>query len=622
MQFAPDDHTNISVDGLFSTFRELRDEHWGEVLLRSNEKGIDLSNYTLDSNNNIISADLDNVWVRTERYHRESKTKFYQLSANASHDFGDRLHLDLRGGFSRSNAKIPIETTLAFDDRDATGYSYDYSDMKTPLLTFSSDITNPAAFQLAEFRDRPSHVTNKFRTAALDVRWDVLNGLKLAAGPFYRRFDFDTAQSSRDSTYCAAFTCAPGQVGAPVTDAISDIFHLGDAGQPSGNTNSWVEADLQAGTDLVGLYDRPAVLQQGTVGAVSEKVKGGWAQADLDTHLGTMRFTGNIGVRYANTDQTSSGYVSGTLATINRKYHDWLPSANANLYLRRDLILRAAVAKVMTRPDLGTLTPGGSVDQFNYRITSGNPNIDPYRATNYDLSLEWYFAREGLASVALFKKDVKSFPLGGSIQGTWADSGLPSSILTSGTPLYCAIVGGSGCDPASFDPNHEIEYRTTLNGPGAKVKGVEFQLNLPFSLFSPSLRNFGAIGNLTLVDSKVDYNIGGTVYTEPLIPLSKRSANGTLYYDDGKFSVRLSGSYRSSWITSTSGNSNIFEGFGPSFNLDAAIRYELNPHIELSLDGTNLTDNYRFRWTDLFAQRNYEYNHFGRTFVLGVRYKY
>ncbi len=39
----------------------------------------------------------------------------------------------------------------------------------------------------------------------------------------------------------------------------------------------------------------------------------------------------------------------------------------------------------MTRPTLGSLTPGGSADGFNYRVTSGNPFLEPYRATNYDL---------------------------------------------------------------------------------------------------------------------------------------------------------------------------------------------------------------------------------------------
>src|SRR3546814_3053290 len=79
---------------------------------------------------------------------------------------------------------------------------------------------------------------------------------------------------------------------------------------------------------------------------------------------------------------------------------------------------------------LGSLTPGGSVDQFNFRITSGNPFLDPYRATTYDLAAEWYFAPGAIASVALFAKDIVSFPLSDSFQGTYADSGLPTSLLT------------------------------------------------------------------------------------------------------------------------------------------------------------------------------------------------
>src|SRR3546814_4079332 len=112
--------------------------------------------------------------------------------------------------------------------------------------------------------------------------------------------------------------------------------------------------------------------------------------------------------------------------------------------------------------------PGGSVDQFNFRITSGNPFIDPYRATNYDVALEWYFAPGAIASVALFAKDIVSFPLSDSFQGTYADSGLPTSLLTVNTPAYNAVVRGD-------DPNREFEYRTPINGPGANLKGVELR---------------------------------------------------------------------------------------------------------------------------------------------------
>lgn len=614
IQFRPTDRTKLSIDGLYSNFKEDRDEYWGEVLLRSNERNIDLSNYVIDGDNNVVSADLDNAWVRTERYHRESETKFWQLSANLDHEFSDAFRAVLRGGLSRSDADIPVETSLMFDDRDATGYRYDYTDMKFPLLSFGPGIEDPAAFQLAEFRDRPSFLTNKFRTLALDLDWQVADGLEMGAGPFYRRFDFDTVGFGRDSTYCAAFACAPGQYGAPVTPGLADLFRLGDAGQPQGNTNAWVVPNLDAATAFLDLYSRPATLRQGEQREVTEEVSGGWYEATFETDVLGIRMTGNAGIRYAKTDQTSRGFVSGTYVTVERSYDDWLPAVNLNLHPTENFIIRGAVAKVLTRPTLGSLTPGGSVDPFNFRITSGNPYIEPYRATNFDLALEWYFARGAIASVALFSKDIESFPIGSSRQGTFASSGLPTSLLVPGTPAHTAVVVGE-------DPDREFEFRTTLNGPGASLKGVEFGLNLPFSFFSDSLRHFGVLGNVTLVDSDVDYTIGGTVYTRPLLGLSKRSANGTVYYDDGKFSIRMSAAYRGGYITATSGNANIFEGFGSAFNLDAAIRYQLTDQIELSLDGTNLTDDYRYRWTDDFARRNYENNHFGRVIMAGVRFK-
>ena len=615
IQFKPTDRTNISIDGLYSNFKEDRDEFWGEVLLRSNEDTIDISNYVIDGDNNVISAELDNAYIRTERYHRESETEFYQISANIDHEFSDVFRGTLRGGLSRSDADIPIETSLMFDDR-ADGYTYDYTDMESPLLVFGPGIDDPAAFEFAEFRDRPSFLTNKFRTVALDLEWDVADGFQLASGAFYRRFDFDTIGYRRDGVYCQEFDCAPGATGAPVTDDLAEIFDLGDAGQPAGNTNSWVVPNLDAATDFIDLYGRERVLQQGEQRDVTEEVKGGWLQANYETSLFGMRVTGNAGIRYAKTDQTSGGFLSGTYLTVERSYDDWLPAMNVNIFPADNLILRGAIAKVMTRPGLGSLTPGGSVDQFNFRISSGNPYIDPYRATNYDVALEWYFAPGALASIALFAKDIVSFPLGTSTEGTWADSGLPTSLLTPGTPVYDAIVNGT-------DPDREFEFRTTGNGPGASLKGVEFGLNLPFSVFSDSsmLRHFGVLGNVTLIDSEVDYTVSGDVYTRPLLGLSKKSANGTVYYDDGKLSIRVSAAYRGGYLTGTSGNSNIFEGFGSSLNLDAAIRYQLTDQIEVSLDGTNLTDDYRYRWTDDFARRNYENNHFGRVIMAGVRFK-
>ncbi len=302
---------------------------------------------------------------------------------------------------------------------------------------------------------------------------------------------------------------------------------------------------------------------------------------------------------------------------MNRSYDDFLPAINLNVFPTDNFIIRGAIAKVMTRPGLGALTPGGSVDQFNFGISSGNPFIDPFRAWNYDLAFEYYFAPGAIASLALFRKDVESFPISLPEQITYAQSGLPTSLLTPGTPVYDAIVNGT-------DPNRLFEARRLVNGEGAVIQGAELGLNLPFSAFSDSLSDFGVLGNVTYVDSSADYEFteaDGTVqnYTVPFAGVSEWSANGTVYYDNGDFSVRMSAAYRSDYNTGPSGTGNFLEGFDSTLNLDAAIRYQLNDHVELMLDGNNLTDQYRYRWTDLDARRNYENNHFGRIIMFGAR---
>ena len=629
IQWEPSDRTSLSIDGLYSNFKEVRDEFWGEILVRSQERSIDVTNFTVDSNNNMISGTLNNAYLRTERYSRESETEFYQISARLEQELTDNIGVVLRGGKSSSTADIPVEATIMFDDR-INGYTFDYTNQAFPKLNFGpTGATTPSQFELAEFRDRPSFLTNKFATLGLDANWDFTDELTLTAGAIYRRFSFDTVGFQRDATYCAAFTCAAGQTGLPVTSALSEVFNLGDAGQPSGNSNSWLVPLLGPAADAVGLFGRTAVLQTGQDRSVIEETTGGYGQLNADFDLG-IRVTGNIGMRYVRTDQSSSGFVATTEATVERSYEDWLPSANLNIFLTDDLILRGAIAEAITRPSLGSLTPGGAVDQFNRRITSGNPGLNPTRATNFDAALEWYFAPGAMVSAAVFKKDIASFPIAGSTQITWAQSGLPNSLLTPGTPLYADIVGGA-------DVNRQLELRASVNGPGADLTGVEFSLNLPFSVFADGfLSRFGVLGNVTLVDSNVDFTvptaataltpIGGNpvsgpavVFTRPLFDLVKTGANATIYYEDDRFSARASVAYRDGYNDLVSGNLNVFEGYKSMMNVDASIRYQLTDEVELTLEGTNLTDEYRERFVDETAQRSYENNRFGRVIMAGVR---
>ncbi|MEG3177875.1 TonB-dependent receptor [Sphingomonas sp. RB3P16] len=648
VQFAPTESTKVSIDGLYSRFKETRDEQWAEVLLRSNERSIDVANATYDKNNNLVSATLNDAWVRTEHYQRKSSTEFYQLGGTWDQDVTDKLRFTLLGGFSKSNASIPQETTIVFDDRDAQGYKYDYTNSRSPVLSFGTSVTDPANFQLAEIRDRPSSTINKFRTAQLRAEWDVAEGFQIKAGGVYRRFSFDTAGFTRDTVVCPAagkdavlgtITCSPTSAfganavyGFPVTAALSQTVNLGSAGQPAGTTSSYVVANLPAAAAYTNLYGRTPAIDASNTRGVVEKVTGAYLEFDATGEVAGLRYALNVGTRYVRTDQSSYGINSGVNVTVKRDYDDWLPSLNFALYPTDKVIVRAAVAKVITRPTLGNLTPGGTIDGFNYRITFGNPNLDPFRATAYDLALEWYFAPQSIASVAVFKKDIQSFPVSQPSSGSYASTGLPLSLIPPGSP-------------AAGAPEGQLWTITgNVNGAGASLKGIELSVQAPFKFLPGFLSNFGGIANATFVDSTANYTVSGPVVNAcvpgatpaaacsfgPLVTstrngtlfgLSKKAFNGTLYYEDSKFSARGSISYRGPYVDANSATGNIFEGYNATTNIDASVRYRFTKWLELSVEGTNLTDTYRDRYTDLDANRNYENNHFGRTIIFGARMK-
>jgi TonB-dependent receptor len=640
VQWEPTDSTKVSIDGLFSRFKADREEKWGEVLFRSNERSIDVVNYQIDpATNNMVSGTFNDAWVRTEHYLRESQTDFYQLGGSWDQDIGESFRFTLLGGFSKSDASIPLESTIVFDDRDAQGYQYDYTNSRRPILTFGTSVTEPSVFQLSEIRDRPSDTVNKFRTLSLRTEWDVADGFTVRTGGVYRRFTFDTAGFTRDTIICptrttagpdvvlGTITCTPSSVfgatavyGYPVTANLAELFQLGKAGQPAGTTTSWLVPNLQTGAEFTGLYNRPLAVDAGNTRGVVETVKGGYLQFDFKGDIFGMGYAANAGVRYVHTGQSSTGLSNGLPVEVERSYSDWLPAVNVALFPTEQIILRFAAADVITRPSLGNLTPGGSVDGFNYRVNFGNPFLEPFRATAYDFAFEYYFAPGSIFSVALFKKDVASFPISATRSGSFASTGLPLSIIPPSSP-------------AASNPEGQIwTINTIINGTGASLKGAEISLQAPFRFLPGFLSNFGGIVNATFVDSNATYTVsgpavvpGGALVNETrsatLFGLSKRAYNGTLYYEDDKFSARVSASYRSGFIDANSGTGNIFEGYNSTINVDASVRYRVTEQLELSLEGINLTDEYRDRWTDIDTKRNYEYNHFGRTILVGARFK-
>jgi TonB-dependent receptor len=278
----------------------------------------------------------------------------------------------------------------------------------------------------------------------------------------------------------------------------------------------------------------------------------------------------------------------------------------------------------MARPALGDLSPGAGVDSFGYGVNFQNPNLDPTRATTLDAATEWYFAEGSLLSVAVFWKDIDSFPIRQSRRGTFESTRLPRSVIQ---PLSPADVSGPGAEGTCGDPAGCWAISELSNGPGSKVTGVEVGFQAPFHAFSralpPVIRDMGVLANYTYVDSSADYVFFGNTVRERLLQLSNGQYNATVYYDDSKFSVRASLAYRSEYLTGgPNSQGNLWDFTEGNTRLDASSSYEVNEHLKLSLEALNLTDAPLSSRVDIDAERRNLYNHFGRTFLLGARIAY
>jgi iron complex outermembrane recepter protein len=171
-----------------------------------------------------------------------------------------------------------------------------------------------------------------------------------------------------------------------------------------------------------------------------------------------------------------------------------------------------------------------------------------------------------------------------------------------------------------------------VNTPGGDIKGAEASYQQPFSFLPSFFSSFGTIINYTYVSSTIKYVNSNVVPTpgapvqyvdNTLLNLSKNAANATLYYDNGTWSARVSGSYRSPYLTNVPGqNLNDVEGTKQTINIDFASSWNITEQMQISLEALNLTNQFQYQYVDTNGDRMNYYHQQGRDFLLGARYKF
>jgi TonB-dependent receptor len=632
LQWRPSDATEVSLDVLYADFSATRFEHFLQAPDFSasgaaGRNGIIVRDSFVDGNGNMLYGRFDNVDVRSESRYDELSTEFTQVTLNFKHDFNDRFRLDALVGSSKSEHENPIQTTLLFDKTDSQNYAYDYrQNSNLPLITYGFDVNDPAQWRLTQIRMRPQTADNTYDTVQVNTTFDINDRVQLKTGYFFKDYTFATTERRRDPASCSpplavtanAEACIPASVAAAALSGYSRTVGFSDGWDiPSGTALNWLIPDYQKASDLFG-FDSYALSWQPASGnnrSVQEKTTGAYAQIDFDLDT-AIPIRGNVGTRYVTTDQSSKGYQIAAGAPIevraSRSYADWLPSANIVIEPRENLLVRLAAAKVMSRPGLGNLTPGGSVSVSgnNRTVSSGNPMLEATKATTYDIGVEWYFAPESILALGVFHKKIDSFIATQSTTGSFTGNalGIPDSVAIAA----CGSV--AGCSASA-----DWVFNKPVNTEGGDLTGFEVSYQQPFTFLPGIWSNFGVMANYTFVDSEIEYPNGTT---NTLTELSKNAYNGTLYYEDERFSARVSGTYRDGYLTQVPGrNGNAIEGVVDTFNVDASASWQVSDSFTLTLEAINLTDEVPTQYVGDYNLVSV-HHHTGRQVFAGFRYKF
>jgi len=447
-------------------------------------------------------------------------------------------------------------------------------------------------------------------------RWGALDGTFVMNDSVFTDFKFGARYSDHDRHLWGVIGQGPNANGMNTGN-----YPIGNLNFPSNFGDGlgagfpqeiwyWSPSQLAA-YDSQGTNRDPVTRADWTADyGVHEKDSAVYVQADL----GGDHWSGNVGVRFARTDESVAhnvavlGAAAGTpgvittsafgpyqTVTADNTYNNVLPSANLKFDLTHDLIARFDAAATMARPDYSALagavnlvvpaTAGGGVGSGS----AGNPALKPVKSTNVDAGLEWYFAPKSLLSAELFYMKLKDYVTFSTIN---------ESFIT-------------------FDNTHQNGfpglYAITLpQEADGRVQGVELSYQQPFFEY------WGVETNYTYADGKQTSQLAAGA-DDRLVGTSKNTFNVIGYFENKYFSARVAYTYRSEFFSGLDRSTAFTQGATGS--IAASLDYTVNDNVDISLSGLNL-NNPRLKYFATNESQPRALYRNGAQYYLNVRLKF
>lgn len=567
--FLASENTRLFARLLHSEFED--QEYRGRLIFEMDEE----PSATTGSSAQFLSGDGEIAVLRDIKDRKETQTiKSYVLGGET---FAGLWTLNYEVSLSTAEEQErgsldPTTFERSFEDPGEFGITFDYSRLENPTFSVGAGqalFLDPAEYEFDEVERTTVSNSEDEETA---VKFDLSREFILDRGSFALQFGGKARQREKsfdgtiDFFEDAEFTLA--DVLGNATYGLAPINPL-----PSGAA---VSRFFNANFDQFSRNDVDSDFDSAAEDfLVEEDVTAGYVLGRLDS--GRLRIVG--GVRYERTENFISGNrvelveegairdgvpladdtVFVTPISFDKDYDHWLPSLNIRFEAADDVVLRAAYYDSLMRPNIGNLAPRFLVEEADDGEREGefgNPDLEPYEASNIDLSAEWYFTDSAVVQGGLFFKDIDNF-------------------------IAVAVF-----DDVTFNGIFATEAEIPINGESASVQGFEFAYQQSLTALSPPFDGLLLGINYTYTDAE------GTIDGRdiPLPAAAENTFNATIGYQTEKLNLRLAATYRDEYLDEVGGDPLEDRYVKDHLQYDITAKYWITDRVQLFAEFINLGD--------------------------------
>lgn len=516
-----------------------------------------------------------------------------QIHGGGEHQLG-RLKLDYEANYSRSQTIADDGASGGIVGMDARGVGWilDHGNPDQPRFTQTEgpSIYRGASYTNGQITRRNNKSLGELLTASANASYeaDLSVPLQLKSGVRFRRHDSDGTVESRLWTYVGPDRIA-GNADDDLSGFIDPALRLSQwrgaqtlpfpdiglmAAQVRENSPRWTEDPYR--TETQRLQGERSVREEISAAYLQGQTR--WrdwrALAGVRMERTEVEGSGNVQARVLSTTaQRTANPISAARAdfanprAIAGGYTDWFPSVHLTYNVRAGLQARASWSTGISRPAMGNLVPRETANNAAQTLTINNPSLKPQYTENLDLALEYYFEPVGLASVGVFRKNLRDY-----------------IVSSNAGTVGPGVNNGYKGDYAGYT------LVSQFNGGTAEIEGLEIAYQQQFTFLPGPFKGLGVGASYTRLRTEGNYGTAANSSTSEVANFIPETINVSVSYNYRRFSIRYMANRNSSYLTAFNADPSrmLYKFARTGANLNTS--YRLHRGVDLFCNFENLTD--------------------------------